>query len=232
MAWFPILIPSTIGVRGATVDTGALQSAPLRTIDVQGSQGDQVAIDESQDGVNWTELVVLGGESQSTSLPSIARYYSARRLQVDPASLGMTAQLGAMVPSASQVPVLTGSAQRSSLSLLPLVQRIVPGNGGPADPTSLTWGVKMSGPGVVNSAAFDYQGNAANVAGQTCALLIVLNGATVHTGPALPTTAGEQGSLENGLGIAYNAGDFLSIQFTLSASLSGPLTLMTAQIGA
>jgi hypothetical protein len=110
MSAFALAISNVLNARGATVDTGASQDNPSRTFDIQGVAGDQIAIDESQDGTNWTELAVAGGTNTSITRESIARFYSSRRLAIgNPASPAMTAQLGALTPS-------TGVTQSAGLA--------------------------------------------------------------------------------------------------------------------
>jgi hypothetical protein len=131
-------------------------------------------------------------------------------------------------------PIMLASADACTIGP-PLFQRIPPGEAPTTDGAVATvaWGVVMPAAGIINSACLDYQGDAANVAGQLAHLRILKNGLTVFdSATPAPTTAGDHQVIDNNIGLSYLQGDRITLQLVLSAVLTNPLTQVSATIAA
>jgi hypothetical protein len=100
MSSFQLPVPTTANAFGVSVDVGASQSLGARSFDFTGQGGDQVAVYVSQDNfaTDSTLLTYLTGNDPQKTVPTIARYYRARRLLV--ATNPVTLWMGDAVPSA------------------------------------------------------------------------------------------------------------------------------------
>jgi hypothetical protein len=134
--------------------------------------------------------------------------------------------VAAILANVGGAPLLFAGASNSDPATL--IQRIPPGSSDTTDVASPTWGTVMPAAYVINRVAFNFTGSVANVAGQTAELRILVNGVAIYTSTALPTTAGVQSLIHTGIGYAGAAGDQVTVQLVLSATLVTALTLISA----